>query len=69
MINNNIVVLILILIIIMVLIINNTCNIETFDGIGKGFATYYHPQSCCKHKSCYPGMYLGSDFWMKNWFY
>ena len=39
---------------------------EDFDGIGKGFSQFYFPKNCCKSKSCYPGMYLGADFWTKN---
>tara|TARA_B100001093_G_scaffold510644_1_gene576921 strand:+ start:2425 stop:2622 length:198 start_codon:yes stop_codon:yes gene_type:complete len=39
---------------------------EDFDGIGKGFGQFFFPKSCCKSKSCYPGMYLGRDFWQKN---
>ena len=39
---------------------------ERFDGVGKGFAMYYHPRKCCKSQRCYPGMYLGNDFWRKN---
>lgn len=39
---------------------------EGFDGIGKGFANFVAPRSCCNTKGCYPGMYLGNDFWEKN---
>ena len=39
---------------------------ENFDGIGKGFSEYYHPQKCSKSKNCYPGMYLGNSFWKQN---
>ena len=43
-------------------------NKENFSGIGKSFSMYYHPKSCSKCKSCYPGMYLGNDFWANNWY-
>lgn len=39
---------------------------ERFDGIGKSFSIYHHPKKCCKSKDCYPGMYLGNNFWQKN---
>ena len=59
--------IIIVLFLIIVLSIFNRQS-ETFDGIGKSFGRYYHPKSCCKSKSCYPGMYLGNDFWTQNWF-
>jgi len=37
-----------------------------FFGYGKGFSRYYHPKKCCKSDNCYPGMYLGNEFWNKN---
>ena len=39
---------------------------EDFDGIGKSFSRFFYPKKCCKSKSCYPGMYLGNDFFNKN---
>ena len=40
----------------------NTCN----EGDGKGFNTYYKPNQCCKDKGCFPGSYIGADFYKKN---
>ena len=60
-------VIIYFLIILLLFGILSPLKIESFDGIGKGFGMYYHPKSCCKSKSCYPGMYLGNDFWLLNW--
>ena len=59
----------ILLIILIVVITNKNNQKESFDGIGKGFGMYYHPRNCCKSKDCYPGMYIGKDFWLKNWFY
>ena len=53
----------MIIIIIVVLIGLLILRKEHFDGVGKGFSVYYRPQECCKSKDCYPGMYLGNDFW------
>ena len=57
-----------ILLVILIIIIFNK-NREDFDGIGKGFTMYYSPQKCCKSKDCYPGMYLGNNFWTRNWLF
>ena len=57
-------IIILCLFFIVLLIISHP--IENFDGIGKSFGQFYFPQKCCKSKSCYPGMYLGNDFWIMN---
>jgi len=51
---------------LIILIVISTQKIENFDGIGKGFGQFYFPKKCCKSKSCYPGMYLGNDFWILN---
>lgn len=56
---------IIILLIILIIITNN--NFEKFDGVGKSFGQFYFPQNCCKSRDCYPGSYLGADFWAKNW--
>ena len=57
--------IVIFLVFIIFLIINNKSN-EHFSGIGKSFGTYYHPEKCCKKNSCYPGMYLGNDFFTLN---
>ena len=53
---------------ILLSIFNKSKN-EDFNGIGKSFAMYYPPQQCCKSNDCYPGMYLGNDFWIRNWLF
>ena len=59
--------IIIFLVFILFYAINNKIGVrENFDGIGKGFAQFFPPKSCCKTKSCYPGMYIGTDFWDKN---
>ena len=65
--NMNQTIIVVLVLIILVALFNK--NKERFDGVGKGFGMYYHPGPCCKSKSCYPGMYLGNDFWIQNWFY
>jgi hypothetical protein len=59
--------IILFLIFIIFFAVNRKITIqEDFDGIGKGFSQFFFPKSCCKYNDCYPGMYLGNNFWEKN---
>ena len=57
---------IIILFLLIIILITCVGNIENFDGVGKGFGQFYFPKKCCKSMSCYPGMYLGNDFWILN---
>jgi hypothetical protein len=41
-------------------------NVESFDGIGKSFGQFFFPKKCCKSTDCYPGMYVGPNFYNKN---
>ena len=62
MINKVFLFLMLILILIIVFDKNTYSQSEQFDGIGKSFSTYYHPEPCCQSKNCYPGMYVRYNY-------